>query len=231
MINHHPDDNLLTEYAAGSLDWALSLSVAAHLHFCSACRNHVAGLNAIGGTLLNHCEKAGPDPGSFDSLMSRIRMQADAQSEQGNDTSAGEATNRPILVSKNTALTNAPRVLRKLIPRKLRWRFVSPSIKMAPLITGQEKYQVSLHRISLGGKAAEHDHRGKEVTLVLQGSFSDGDGVYSAGDFLVREPGQVHCPTAAQNEDCICLTVLEAPVAVTGLLGRVLNPLLSVRPG
>lgn len=234
MINHHPDGSLLTEYAAGSLDWAVSLSVAAHLHFCSACRSQVASLNVIGGTLLSHCDRAGPDPGSFESLMTRIRVQADARAEQAAaDNHSAEAPNRPIPVSKNTALNNAPRVLRKLIPRnrKLRWKIVSPSIKMAPLKTGQEKYQVSLHRISIGGKAAEHDHRGKEITLVLQGGFSDGDGLYVAGDFLVREPGQVHCPTAAQNEDCICLTVVEAPVAVTGLIGKVLNPLLSVRPG
>ncbi len=234
MINHHPNVNLLTEYAAGSLEWAVSLSVAAHLHFCGACRSQIASLNALGGTLLSHCDRAGPEPGSFENLMTRIRMQADAHAGQAaTDNRSTETPNRPIPVSKNTALINAPRVLRKLIShnRKLQWKIVSPSIKMAPLNTGQEKYQVSLHRISIGGKAAEHDHRGKEITLVLQGSFSDGDGVYAAGDFLVRESGQVHCPTSAQNEDCICLTVVEAPAATTGLLARVLNPLLSVRPG
>ena len=33
------------------------------------------------------------------------------------------------------------------------------------------------------GKVPAHDHKGLEVTVVLQGSFSDGDGIYREGDF------------------------------------------------
>lgn len=230
MAKHHPDENMLTEYAAGSLEWALSLSVAAHLHFCATCRNTVWSLNHLGGTLLNNCDRAPIDTATFEKLMARIhspQIQTTPVTPEDSDSTADT-----IVVSKHTALTNAPRVVRKLIPqgRKLKWKFVTPTMKMAPLVTGQQKFQVALHRISTGGRVARHNHRGREVTLVLQGSFSDGFGVYSAGDFVVREPGQIHRPTATENEDCICLTVSEMPVAMTGLWGKMLSPFLTIRP-
>ncbi len=235
MAKHHPDENMLTEYAAGSLEWALSLSVAAHLHFCAPCRNTVWSLNHLGGTLLSNCEGAPIDTATFEKLMARIHS-PELQHKEGAKTEAtvdASGTDNPgaaIIVSKHTALTNPPRVVRKLIPRKLKWKFVTPSMKMAPLVTGQQKFRVALHRISSGGRIGRHNHRGREVTLVLQGSFSDGFGVYCAGDFVVRESGQVHRPTATENEDCICLTVSEMPVAMTGLWGKVLSPFLSSRP-
>jgi len=63
----------------------------------------------------------------------------------------------------------------------------------------------------------------------LTGSFSDEEGVYHPGDFLVKEPGNIHRPFAARNQECICLSVLEAPIRLTGMK-RVLNPFLSFTP-
>jgi putative transcriptional regulator len=125
-----------------------------------------------------------------------------------------------------------PKVIAKLLPRdgKLKWQRISSSLKTARLQTGQSQYEVAFQRISSGGKVVEHDHRGLEVTMVLCGSFSDEDGVYNQGDFLVRNPGEVHRPTATQNQDCLCISVVEAPVKVTGFFGKLVNPFLSFRP-
>ena len=94
---------------------------------------------------------------------------------------------------------------------------------------GERRYELALHKIDAGGKVPDHDHRGQEITVVLKGSFSDEDGVYQPGDFLVREPGESHRPMAAQNDDCICLSVLEAPIKLKGLKS-LLNPFLSFSP-
>jgi len=69
------------------------------------------------------------------------------------------------------------------------------------------------------------------VILVLHGRFSDADGVYVPGDFLVRRPGEIHRPIATEDQECLCFSVVEAPVAVTGVLGWLVNPFLSFRPG
>ena len=124
---------------------------------------------------------------------------------------------------------NIPAPLRKLIGidyRALAWSRTLPNLRAADLATDDSAYQVALHRIKPGGKVPHHDHRGQEFTVVLRGSFSDEYGIYSDGDFMLREPGEQHLPLAARNEECICLTVQQAPVRFTGFFWRWLNPLL-----
>ena len=69
------------------------------------------------------------------------------------------------------------------------------------------------------------------MTLILEGGFSDGDGVYHKGDFLFRDADHSHAPTALQSEDCICLAVLDAPLKFTGWKHRWMNPFVQLHPG
>lgn len=226
MINHHPDDNLLTEYTSGSLPWAVSLSVCAHIQLCPHCRERAANLSKIGGVLLNASVAEPCSASAFEQLMQRIH-QAPEKSETPD---SHLVSNR--VIAKDTALQNIPKVIKKLLPAngKLKWRSVSTSLKMAKLITGQHDYEVALQHVASGGSIVEHDHGGMEITLVLKGSFSDDQGVYSEGDFLVRNSGEIHRPTATLHQDCLCFTVVAAPVRLTGFLGRIVNPFLSFNP-
>ena len=106
----------------------------------------------------------------------------------------------------------------------------SPSLREAKLETGQNKSEVSLYKIRRGGSAAEHNHKGREVTLVLEGAFSDSEGTYNVGDYVVREAGEIHRPIATQDKDCLCLSVLDAPLKLTGMMGALVNPFLSFQP-
>ena len=87
-------------------------------------------------------------------------------------------------------------------------------------------FQVALQKISAGAKVPKHTHKGFEYTVILSGGFSDELGVYHEGDFIARDASHKHSPTALQNEDCICLTVLNAPLKFTGWY-RVLNPFMA----
>jgi len=122
-----------------------------------------------------------------------------------------------------------PPYVRGLLPASLNWNNLSSSLKVAPISVGETRYELALHKISAGGKVPEHDHNGQEITVVLKGSFSDEDGVYQTGDFLTKNPGDSHRPMAAQNDDCICLSVSEGPIKLKGLK-RVFNPFLSFSP-
>lgn len=229
MITHHPDDNLLTEYSSGSLANALGVVVCAHLQTCPHCRKRVEQLNKLGAAILNQSVAEAVEPESFEQLMARIRS-ASTESSSVEKSSSLEALH-PVY-AKDPLLKNVPKVIAKLLPRdgKLKWERVSGALTTARLKAGQSQYEVAFQRISSGGRVVEHDHRGLEVTMVLCGSFSDEDGVYNQGDFLVRNPGEVHRPTATQNQDCLCISVVEAPVKVTGLFGKLVNPFLSFRP-
>ena len=215
MIKHHPDDNLLVEFSAGSLAFAQSIAVSSHLHFCNHCRRRTERLNSIGADLMTDCESVAVSQDLLDSVLNKLDQPVKAE------TAAATA-----------AQSKMPKVIDRLLLKqgKARWQFLSPSLDMARLKTGQKEFEVALHRIKAGGSVAKHDHRGTEITLVLDGSFSDESGIYHEGDFLIREAGQVHRPLASRDGPCVCLSVVAAPVRMTGKLTRLLNPFLSFRP-
>jgi putative transcriptional regulator len=111
----------------------------------------------------------------------------------------------------------------------LDWNRVSAALQTSHLRTGDLDHEFALYHIKAGGSIPQHSHRGTELTLVLEGSFSDEDGVYQPGDFLMRDASHVHSPTATQAADCICIGVLDAPIRFTGWNYRLLNPFLKLR--
>jgi putative transcriptional regulator len=114
---------------------------------------------------------------------------------------------------------------------ELAWKKVTKTLSISYLKTGDPNFEFALYHIKAGGKIPEHTHHGSEMTLVLEGGFSDAEGSYHQGDFLFREPSDVHAPTALQSEDCICLAVLDAPLKFTGWKYRWMNPFLRLRAG
>ena len=221
MINKCPDETLLVEYASGALSTAPSIAVTTHLKYCDKCATAVRALGFIGGSLLECLEEEKVSDG----LLGKVFDCIDSQEDE--PVSAKIRRSSPTLDSVASGL---PEYVRNLLPdEELNWRNLTSSLEVAPIRIGEESYELSLYRIHAGGKAPEHDHRGKEITVVLRGSFSDEDGVYHPGDFLVREEGDTHRPYAARNEECVCLSVLEAPIKLTGIK-RVLNPFISFSP-
>ena len=223
MIKHHPSTALLTDYTVGSLSVAPAVSVTTHLKYCQQCRDTVGSLKQLGGALL--CE-AEPAQISNDLLSQTLdRLDAD-ESEMA--LAGGASVVHEFELSDE--LKGIPEYLNQFLPRNgLNWRKLSSSVTVAPISVGETRYELALHKICAGGQTPVHDHNGVEYTVVLKGSFSDEDGMYNEGDFLTREPGDIHRPFASQHEDCICLSVLEAPIRLKGL-GRVLNPFMRFQP-
>ena len=223
MIKHHPSTALLTDYTVGSLSVAPAVSITTHLKYCQQCRDSVGSLKQLGGALL--CE-AEPAQVSNDLLSQTLdRLDVD-ESEMALAEGASEVHEFEL----SDELKGIPEYLNQFLPRNgLNWRKLSSSVTVAPISVGETRYELALHKICAGGQTPVHDHNGVEYTVVLKGSFSDEDGMYNEGDFLTREPGDIHRPFATQHEDCICLSVLEAPIRLKGL-GRVLNPFMRFQP-
>ncbi|MFT4721059.1 MAG: putative transcriptional regulator [Candidatus Azotimanducaceae bacterium] len=219
-VRLHPDANLLVEYSSGSLSPALAVSVSTHLHYCKRCQAHVSTLNEIGGKFLNDVAPEQVSGGCLSSVMSQLEA---LDRDDGEDIKVALATDLPASL--------LPPLVSKLLPvGGAKWRRLSPSLKVARLPVGEQQFELALHHIKAGGKAPIHDHSGQEITVVLQGSFSDDEGVYHEGDFIIREPGNVHMPVATANCSCVCLSVLEAPIQMVGTFKRLLNPFLSFEP-
>ncbi|GAA5442409.1 anti-sigma-E factor ChrR [Microbulbifer sp. NBRC 101763] len=228
MIRHHPDNNLLLEYAAGSLARGPSLVVAAHIQMCADCRSHYHSLNCLGGSLLNQSPAQPLKSKAFECLIARIDQ------TQEKITDLEKPARQPDLSIKQVpAMEHLPKVLNKLLEKNpsSKWRKASRNLEVCRVRTGQREYEVAFHRLRRGAKLPEHDHRGPEFAVVLNGSFSDHNGIYGPGDFVYREPGQIHRPIATQDQDCLCFSAVAAPVAITGISGLLLNRLIPFRPG
>jgi putative transcriptional regulator len=216
-LTHHPDNAMLVEFSAGTLPTAAAICVSAHLHFCQKCRDELMRLDQVGSQLMAKAEPADVDDSLLDTVMANID-EADAAPSK----STAEETDNGFPFSVNRLLYNPD--------HRPIWKRLSGSVDVARFKTGQSDYEVALHRICAGGKTPKHDHQGTEYTVVLKGSFSDERAVYNEGDFLVRQPGDVHQPMGAQIGECICLSALDAPIKLTNPLGFLMKPLLRINP-
>jgi putative transcriptional regulator len=218
VLNHHPSREMLVEFSAGTLDTATSICVSAHLHFCKCCRDEVARLDEVGSQLMAISSPETIDDELFDKVMAKI------------DQPQPIVDPAPVTAS---GISGFPAHVNKLINSATKtpvWKRLSKSMEEAKLFTGQSKFEVALHKICAGGVTPKHDHRGLEYTVVLKGSFSDEKSVYTEGDFIIREPGDIHQPMGAKNGECICLSAQEAPIRLTSLFGFFLNPWLTIKP-
>jgi putative transcriptional regulator len=226
MISHHPSNEMLMEHAAGTLSWAFSLGVTAHLQMCTQCRQQIHQLNKVGGGLLDSASPEQPAPSGFNRLIGKIEQIHEQESfitHSPADKPPFRDSLRPNGNRGDLLPVDMPKVVRKLLSESspLRWRRVLPALRVAQVTSNSTSDSIALYRIPSGGQITEHNHRGPEATLVLSGSFSDAHGLYSAGDFLAQEAGEVHKPTATQDQPCIFLAISQAPIVPTGICGWV----------
>ncbi len=215
MSHYHPDEILLLNYAAGNLSAAEALIVSVHLATCHQCRTYVRQAHLLGGVLFEKITPAANDQSeTVDAFIASLPERKNAAIEQDSSVENG---------FKNPLNQYLPRDLQTLA-----WKKQTSTISKFDLshLTGEKGANVVLQKISAGARVPHHTHKGTEYTMILKGGFSDELGVYHQGDFITRDAKHRHSPTALQNEDCICLAVLNAPIRLTGWM-RVLNPFLS----
>src|SRR5271165_6457339 len=89
--HHHPSDETILSYAAGSLASGPSLVVACHLSFCAECRMTVGRGEAIGGHLLDELAPAALSGGAREralALLEGVAPDAPVDSPPSADTSS-----------------------------------------------------------------------------------------------------------------------------------------------
>ncbi len=218
MAKHHPSLDILTEYAAGTLSLAQAACVSAHLNYCDACSRTVSQLHSVGATLF---EGLDPEPVG-DAVLDRVLARLDED--------APLSYQRPAEARQDAT----PALLRRLMAgdfSDLSWKKITDTLRTTQIKTGDPQFEFSLLHIRAGGEVPAHDHQGSEMTLVLQGGFSDDRGAYHPGDFIYRQADDVHTPRAFEDEDCICLAVLDAPLRFTSWKYRWMNPFLRLQAG
>ena len=215
-IEHHPGDDLLLAYSAGTLDEATSLLVATHLALCPVCRSDLDLLDTIGGALIEQAHVTETADASIPDTI--LNAASDAR-----HANPAETMDSP---PKQTGAYVLPQPLRNQVGADaagLAWRTIGGGIRQFPVSIEGGGSTARLLYIPAGKGVPDHGHHGLEMTLVLAGSFYDRGSYYRRGDVGIADPGVVHHPTAGPEEDCICLAVTDAPLKFQSLIPRLLQ--------
>ena len=164
---HHIPSEILSAYSTGSLPEAFSIIVACHMSLCDQCRAEVEAFDTIGGVLIDNEEMANIDLNSFEQTMKLI----DKQNNSG-------------LASGEKSIDIYPTPVKNYFGgsiENIKWKSVGGGIKQAILVNTKDA-SARLLSIPPGAQLPDHSHKGLEMTMVLQGSFSDEIDNFDRGD-------------------------------------------------
>lgn len=216
MISHHPAVELIVDYATGALAAGVALVVATHAALCPECRSAIRQMETLGGVILEDIDVAACEENLLTSVLDKL-----------DEREIRTSTTTPTLDAATQRLIPPP--LRRYMPDNLKdvkWRSIAGVLKEARLPVRTRGVTVSLMQLPPGSLAPKHGHHGHEYSLVLAGGFKDAGEQFLRGDFAMKDPSDVHQQVIDPDGGCICLVVLDAPLRLTGLAGRLLNPLL-----
>lgn len=206
-LTHYQD--LLFEYAVGSLPPPLSLAVAAHLSYEPEAYDFVRRMEAVGGALLEN-EDIIED--IAESLLEVTLAKLDSNTGQ-RDFSTTNNTDQ--LFGKS--LSCFPLVLQNYIAdlsKQTKWVTCSDAMEMMCLSESLEQAtDIFLTRVKPGGVLPDHKHDYTELTFVIDGAFSDENGQYREGSLAVCKEGSHHTPRACPEKGCVCLCVMSKPLS------------------
>lgn len=212
-MSYHPETSILEAYAQGTLDDVTAFTIATHIETCPKCRSLVAQLEEGCGEELVNASMSPVD--SFDDMLASI-LSLDPSDEPF------RPARKPTFIDVNGKSFQLPLSLSRFREQIGEWKSYGGKVYSAS-IELSDQARVNLMYISEGVTIPQHTHKGLESTLVLHGSFSDEDGEYQVGDYLLKDASVKHSPFTKQGEDCLCLTVLTEPMLFTQGVARVFN--------
>ncbi len=206
-----PIDELLACYASGRLSAPLHGLVAAHLSIKPDNRAFVAALEGLIGEEIEALPQA---PVRDREMRLAAIFNAVEPAAPTRPVAEDGVVPRPLLRLMGCNLSDVP------------WRTKLPGVREYRLKdTGDT--EASLMWIRPGRTMPSHTHEGSEYTLVLRGGFTDATGHYRRGDIAIADAEIDHRPRSDDDEDCICFAVTDAPLRLTGTVGRIVQKFLG----
>lgn len=217
----HPNEELLEGYVQGSLSAGMNVVISAHVELCEDCQQRSQEMEATASQQWMQAEEEQKPATSAD--VAAIIRSITSQPQVRELPERASAVEEIHMLDHSVRL---PRVLAKVASDGLVWKKLANGINQAS-VTLDDKTQCDFLYMKPGSQVPVHKHQGNEITLVLDGSFSDESGMYRQSDFVVRTPDHTHQPVS--EEGCLCFAVLDSPLTFTSGLARLLNPLLRYR--
>jgi putative transcriptional regulator len=213
-IRHHPREDTLMAYAAGTLVSALSALVSCHLGYCPKCRADVRHVEMIGGALLGRIEDADLGGKVFERMIARppVLMHTAAVARPADEPPSDGVLPKPLARHFGMRIDGMP------------WRTLAPGIEQYKVPMARGGGDMRLLRVQPGLKLLRHGHYGAELTLVLKGAYTDETGDYHAGEVADLDEDIEHRPRVLGDDECICIIAGETYPRYKTLTLRLLRP-------
>ncbi|NRP12199.1 Anti-sigma-E factor ChrR [Aliiroseovarius sp. xm-m-379] len=209
VITHHVPDAMLAGYAAGNLPHAFAVAVASHVSLCEQCRVALGAHQSVGGAILEDTPSVAVSSTLKDNIFSLL-----------------DDPFPPEPVFERKGIFPSP-VMEALRGREPRWKTLGMGVRQ-DILSADSNGSVRLLYIPPGQAVPDHSHNGLELTLVLQGSFSDETGRFGIGDLEIADEHLEHTPVADDGDPCICLASTDARLRFRSLVPRLLQPLFQI---
>jgi putative transcriptional regulator len=214
-IEHHPSEEMLAAFAAGTLDHGQHIAIATHLVSCPQCRQFKRSMEHVGGAVLTSLPPAAMSNGALAAVEARL--------------------SEPIQSTPGAIVPTVAEIEVPALPNFVRrypfgaWKWIAPSVHLRRILLPHDSdTRVFLLSSGPGTKMLPHTHTGIEMTCVLSGAFRQDSSHYGPGDFDFGDETMDHEPTVETGQDCICLVAMQGDLRLNGLIGRIVQPFVRL---
>lgn len=206
-------DSLLCGYVAGALPKPLQVLMASQLELSDKHHQLVDGLESAAGSELEQLEPV--DLNGRDAALDAIFA-----SESSDD----------IAVERKASCKVLPEALQNFVGYdvdSIPWKTKMPGFKEFEL-GDVDGCHVSMFWIKPGRTVPMHTHEGMELSLIVQGAFTDERGRFGRGDISIADENVEHRPTADMSGPCIGFAVTDGALRLTGPLHQRIGDILGM---
>ncbi|MEP0070573.1 ChrR family anti-sigma-E factor [Pyruvatibacter sp.] len=210
-------DWLVSQYALGQLPRAAALLTQSYLEMNPHQRHTADRIEQVGGWSLEKAEPVAMRASTSEALLAQL---------EGTDVMTAPmriSTSDPFESTMPASLLDA--IGRPLSDVPWKWRGIGAYEHRLSALE-DDGIVARLLRIEPGKAVPQHTHEGMEATLVVSGAYCDDAGRFGPGDLELADDAVDHKPIAERGETCICFAVTEAPMQLTGRIGRIFQSLL-----
>lgn len=223
MIKHHPKFELIQRFVNGELPASLLAGIAIHADLCTECKQQISELTEqlsyasfeevyVDSSIVDKSH-------AVDNVGNADFEQTIAAITESNDIDIIKTKIEKHITFKDQVYS-LPSVLNNIVLGKTA---SIGKLARARIQMDENEIHSSLLHIEPGGSVPEHTHNGFELTVLIAGYFSDDQGEYVPGDFIMLDKKHHHQPMSEKG--CLCFTVANDSLHFTQGINKLLNPI------
>jgi putative transcriptional regulator len=191
---NHPPRGAIQAYVRGDVDVPGRLLIQAHLALCPKCPRLV---------------------GEYGTLETRLPEATGGDGDRPRFEHVWAVIERTRTKARVRGVAVLPPGLAADLPDPEQWRWITLSrrlVRTALLVRDPESGSaLYLSHYPPASRFPVHRHLGMEETVVIAGSYQDGERRVEAADWVTAAPGTTHAPATGAGEECWCLSRITAP--------------------